>query len=280
MGKEIKKVPKIKGQFKALKSMLVSGPYWIQYVIRRSPMANSEVIIHVISEKQNFINLIQEKLGDDSYILSFVTDAGRVLHVTENAIDIVFLQPSFVSWKWLDALIKIRREYPDLPVFLYSPEIGLVDGLHAALEDRNIFPINDLTFFKDKVREIVTQTEASKKKILFVDDDQNILNSYIRAFRKMPWKIFAASSGENALAILSEKPINLVVTDIKMPQMHGIELAAKIREHDKDIPIIVCSAYKGLRDDHNIKLHHVTSFVEKPIDLDVLRSKIEEMLCA
>ena len=244
----------------------------------RRPMANPRVILHIISEKNSKIDLIKLGLSDERYSLSIMPDADEELHIGEGAIDIAFFQPSFVDWKWLDALIKVKQNHPELLVFLYSQEIGLIDGIISSLKDKFIFSSNELRQLKERIIMIVDEDESSRKKVLLVDDDQNILNSYVRALRKTHWEIITATGGEKALEILGEKHVDLVLTDIKMPQMHGIELVAKIREQDKHIPIIVCSAYKGLKDDHNLKLHGGTVFVEKPVDADVLRSKIEEML--
>jgi DNA-binding NtrC family response regulator len=114
----------------------------------------------------------------------------------------------------------------------------------------------------------------TEKNILFIDDNTNILNSYSRALRKNPWKLFFAASGPDALGLLQKHSMDVVVTDIKMPEMHGIELISKIRKKFKTIPIIVISGYPRIKDDPELKFHAVTAFLEKPVDVDVLQKTL------
>ena len=64
----------------------------------------------------------------------------------------------------------------------------------------------------------------------------------------------------------------------KMSTMHGIELINKVREKDREIPVIVCSGYKGLKGDQELKFHKIAAFIDKPIDVDVLINRIKDLL--
>ena len=59
--------------------------------------------------------------------------------------------------------------------------------------------------------------------ILFVDDEKQILNSLRRVFATGEYRVFFAESGEEALSILAEEEINLLITDVRMPGMSGVE---------------------------------------------------------
>ena len=83
---------------------------------------------------------------------------------------------------------------------------------------------------------------------------------------------------EESLEILKKERIDLVVTDIKMPNMHGVELVAKIREQHHDLPVIVCSAYKGMKADQDLEYYNVSAFMDKPVDQDALLNKIKELI--
>ncbi|OQX64552.1 MAG: hypothetical protein DRH37_00385 [Deltaproteobacteria bacterium] len=241
-------------------------------------MEKPKVIVHLYSEDTDHGKQAEKTFQDDKYSVSFRIDAGAHMAVSDGVVDIAFLQPSLVDWKWFDIFTKIRKAYPDLPVFLYSAEMGLADGLRSSLEDENTFPSNDISGLKECLDRLVAEKERSKKKVLFVDDDQKILNAYARMLRKTPWEILTASSGEEALEIMDGHQVHLVATDIKMPKMHGIALVSKIREIDENVPIVVCSAYQALKDDANLRLHGVTDFIEKPVDADALIKKLDALL--
>ena len=65
--------------------------------------------------------------------------------------------------------------------------------------------------------------------ILLVDDEQNVLSALKRVFRKVPYRILTASSGTEAVGILESTPVQLIVSDHRMPGMTGAELLAAVR---------------------------------------------------
>ena len=82
-------------------------------------------------------------------------------------------------------------------------------------------------------------------RILLVDDEREEREGISFLIEKFhyPLEIFQASSGKEALDILEKNKIDILFTDVKMPVMSGLELAKRVREKDKDIKIIIFSAY-------------------------------------
>lgn len=79
--------------------------------------------------------------------------------------------------------------------------------------------------------------------VLFVDDEPLILNGIKRAFYNCGWKISLTHSGQEALSILQRGNIDLIVTDMRMPQMDGAELLEKVTELYPDVVRIVLSGH-------------------------------------
>lgn len=243
-------------------------------------MEKLKIICHIWAEKATRIELVEQVFKEKGYQTFFIFDTVETLSISTNGLDIVVIQPTLSNWEWLDELMIINQKFPDLPVFVYSPEIDFEKSMTADFEKKCIFFTSDLDSLRERAEEMIKRKEESKKKILLVDDDQNTLNSYVRMLRKTPWEILATSSGKKALEILKNNAIQLVVTDIKMPEMHGIELLSKIRENNNTLPVVVCSAYPGMKDDQNLKMYGVTDFVEKPVEADALKRKLNEILTA
>ena len=82
-----------------------------------------------------------------------------------------------------------------------------------------------------------------EKKILVVDDEEEILRLLDRAFSSKGFEVLCSSSALDALVTLQDNPINLIVTDIKMPGMDGLDLIKQVRDVDPHIPIIVITGY-------------------------------------
>lgn len=71
--------------------------------------------------------------------------------------------------------------------------------------------------------------------VLFVDDEKNILKAVERLLRSEPWTVLTASRASDALEILERQPVQVVVTDQRMPEMSGVDLLSAVRERHGDI---------------------------------------------
>ncbi len=182
------------------------------------------------------------------------------------------------NWEWLDTLFYRRSRNPGIPVILFSLDAALNKGFSPLSMDTSVFLVNDLEVLKKNFHLILGTLNLSKKQILFVDDDVNVLRSYECSLKKSPWRILTVNGAEKAMDMLSKEKIGLIVTDIKMPGMHGFELITKIRGKYGSLPIVVCSGYHGMREDTAIRLHNVAAFLEKSVNMEALGKKIAAVL--
>ena len=237
-------------------------------------MKNLQITYPSLSYTQVCAILIKETFKELGYDISLTAMEESTDY------DILVLEPDMSQWQWLDILLKSRRQSPEIPVILYSLEMNVSDGLTPLSQDPAVFLISDLNGLKNNFQQILNIRLSNTKSILFVDDDINVLNAYKRSLRKTPWQLFTATGVESALEILNRQRIDLVVTDIKMPGMHGLDLVRKIRGNNNKLPIIICSAYQGLKNDVDLHIHQVSTFVEKPVDMEILKSEIQMILAS
>lgn len=122
--------------------------------------------------------------------------------------------------------------------------------------------------------------KAAAKKILVVDDEEDILWS-LKEFlvnKDLNAQVYTASSGEKALEKLSQERIDLVITDIKMPGMSGLDLLVEIKNRFPYISVIVMTAFPSSEFKREALLKGGMYFVEKPFDIKMLRGKVCEAL--
>ena len=101
--------------------------------------------------------------------------------------------------------------------------------------------------------------------LLLAEDEKNLRDSFAKVLLLYVDKVYTASDGEEAFMLYTEHRPDIVITDVKMPKLNGLELIKRIRKENHDIPIIVTSAYTDkdfLLD--SIKLSLV-DYVVKPI---------------
>ena len=82
-----------------------------------------------------------------------------------------------------------------------------------------------------------------KRTVLFVDDEDKILRSLKRGLLDEPYNTIFANSGKEALDILKQKKVHVLVTDMRMPEMSGLELLKTVREKYPQIVRMVLSGY-------------------------------------
>jgi CheY-like chemotaxis protein/predicted regulator of Ras-like GTPase activity (Roadblock/LC7/MglB family) len=118
------------------------------------------------------------------------------------------------------------------------------------------------------------------KNILIVDDESRLLQSLqagLLIYRNR-FKVFTAANGKEAVRILDATPIDLVVTDLKMPEMDGFELLAHIHAKFPSLPAIVMTAFSTPDIEEKLVNGNNLRLLEKPVDFDELANAISEAL--
>ena len=109
-------------------------------------------------------------------------------------------------------------------------------------------------------------------KILFVDDDTGILEAAKTALELYGYDVITASSGEECLKKLNEADI--VFLDIKMPGMDGIEVLKEIKKRNKDLPVIMITAYATVDTAIEAMKEGAFDYIRKPFDVEELRASL------
>ncbi|MBD9565677.1 HD domain-containing phosphohydrolase [Pseudomonas sp. PDM09] len=93
------------------------------------------------------------------------------------------------------------------------------------------------------MEEQLPTTVTDKPKLLLVDDEESILNSLRRLLRSQPYEVLLATSGAQALEIMAQQPIDLVMSDARMPNMDGATLLAHVHQRYPDTLRIMLTGY-------------------------------------
>ena len=115
-----------------------------------------------------------------------------------------------------------------------------------------------------------------KAMLLIVDDEESIRLLYQQEFTDEGYDVVLASSGEEALEVLDKEPVDLVILDIRMKEMSGLEALQHIVKEKKNLPVILCSAYSSYQDDFSSWL--ADAYVIKSSDLTELKEEVKRLL--
>ena len=116
------------------------------------------------------------------------------------------------------------------------------------------------------------------KTILVADDDSNIRLLLETELILEGYRVILASTGSEALKKIKGESPDLLILDIKMPDMHGLQVLEALRKENRKLPTIICTAYGKMRDDYTIWASDVAEYLTKPINLDRLKEIVEKSL--
>jgi two-component system response regulator AtoC len=116
------------------------------------------------------------------------------------------------------------------------------------------------------------------KRVLVVDDEEKMRRALQILLGKLGLQAVAAEHGEAALAALASEQIDLVLTDVRLPGMSGIDLLERIRENDASIPVVVLTAYGTIQDAVRAMRLGAFDYLLKPFELDALEAIVRKAL--
>ena len=131
----------------------------------------------------------------------------------------------------------------------------------------------------------MTQSSKARKKILVIDDDRLVGESLRNLLEKLGFEVTVAPVGLRALDLVSRIPVDLIVSDIRMPYMGGIETLKAIRELRRDlglpsIPEIVITAFDEESVREEAERMGIRDFILKPFDMKDFMDALERYLGA
>lgn len=121
------------------------------------------------------------------------------------------------------------------------------------------------------------------KKILVIDDEELIIKSLSKLLEKNGYEVFIIKSGQDAIAIAEEEYVDLIISDIRMPGMNGIEVIKNIlgiyTQKESPVPaVIFITGYADKKVEKEARDLNPAAYIYKPFDISTLVKKINEVL--
>ena len=120
-----------------------------------------------------------------------------------------------------------------------------------------------------------------KGKILLIDDDRVILTMLEMTLSRHDYQVFWAEDGEKGLKIVSSQKPDVVLCDMLIPRIHGLELCQKIKQDpqlNQTKVVLMTAVYKGTAIKFEVKKCGADHFIEKPVNTNELLALLEKLL--
>ena len=126
----------------------------------------------------------------------------------------------------------------------------------------------------------MTQPTANSTKILLAEDDNDMRRFLVKALQTAGYNVASFDNGLSAYHRLREEPFELLLTDIVMPEMDGIELARRATELDPDIKVMFITGFAAVALNPDNRAPREAKILSKPFHLKDLVNEVQRMLAA
>lgn len=127
---------------------------------------------------------------------------------------------------------------------------------------------------------VVPEDNSLRKATLLVVDDNHDMRRYIRSLLKKEYKLLEAENGVKAMEIIEKHQVDLIISDLLMPEMDGLELSKRVKENlaTSHIPFLILTAVHSEENEKKCYSIGVDEYLCKPFDADILKYRIRNIL--
>ncbi len=117
-----------------------------------------------------------------------------------------------------------------------------------------------------------------KRNVLIVDDDPDVLSMLERLLKKLEYNPFVAQNGEEALQIIDTNKVDVVVSDLVMPEMDGMELLKRVKSRKGDLPFLMITGHPTIETAVEAIKKGAYDYLTKPFQIEEVQIKIDRAL--
>ena len=117
-----------------------------------------------------------------------------------------------------------------------------------------------------------------KSRILIVEDEDNTREALAKLLSREGFVVDSVANGRDALNFLRQQPVNLIVTDLKMPQMDGITFLRRLKKHFPKSNVIMITAYGGVESYLEAMNLGAFEYINKPVQIEELKMVMKKIL--
>jgi len=213
---------------------------------KRAPRGGHETLLIVEdnSELRRLLGVTLERLG---YTVLDAASAGEALELAdgrEDGIDLLVADVMLPDLNGIQLASRLRKSHPGMPV-LHLSGYSEEDVFAGVPEPGREFLSKPFTLaaFSERVRSILDRRK--RRRVLVVDDDAEVVMFASRVLRQAGFEVLVGGNGNVALSTAEAEPLDLVITDLVMPEREGLETIMRLRKSHPELPVIAISGAFG-----------------------------------
>lgn len=246
---------------------------------------NTKTVL-IVDDDKIIREQLQKELKRNFFRTLPAGDGSTALEIfRQEEINIVILDVKLPDMDGLEVLKKIKERKPDCQVIvitgLGTQEVA-IKSLRRGAIDYIEKPIKteELSAALGRAREKLDEREelSYRNRLLLVDDESDVVKALKRVLTKEGYEVLGASNGREGLSIIENTKIDVVIADIKMDDMDGIEVLQRAKKLYRDIEGIIMTGFK----DQDLAIRSLRAgaidYITKPVNLDELLFSIKRAI--
>ncbi len=241
--------------------------------------------ILIVDDEIEICQRLKRELEKEGYSVDYETSSSHALKKLKEAkknnkpFHLLLLNIQMPEINGLSLLSHIRKERLGIEVIIisgYRDEKKVIEAIRLKARDYLKKPIslNELDTVVFRVEELLKKQELYN--ILVVDDERELARLVKRELEKEGWRVKAAYSAEECLNYFKKNKIDVLITDIKMPKMDGLEMLEKCREITDDFVSIIITGHGDYEKAMKALKSGAFNYLKKPFSLDELIISVKE----
>ncbi len=176
----------------------------------------------------------------------------------------------------VDAYIKIKEINPRVPVIMMTA-FALEDEIRRAINE-GAYAVLYKPFDMERIFEVIGECIENKTLVLLVDDSVDDRASFKAILERKGYKVLETSSGEECLQRVKERKFQVILLDMQLPGINGLDTLQEIKKVRPDLPVIMVTGHSETQMVENAMTRGSFAYLAKPVDIRKLMDVIEQTL--
>ncbi len=251
--------------------------------------------ILMVDDEDEFLEASSQALERRGFEVRIARDGGSALMMIERQdFEAVVLDVKMPGIDGIEVFHQIKKTHPNLPVIILTGHGSISQAFETSREgiaDYLAKPV-DINVLANQIKQVIEQSRerlgavddyGSRAEsldlihLLIIDDETELTDSLKRIFERRNMEVYTAASGQEGLGILEEKPVDVVILDIKMPGMDGMEVLELIKRDYPNVQVIILTGHPSVETAlKGVKLG-ASEYLTKPAEVEEFVSTVRRV---
>ncbi len=229
--------------------------------------------ILLVDDEKEFVESLSERLELRNMKAEVAYDGEQALQaVREGKPDVMVLDLRMPGIDGIEVLRKVKKDHPNVDVVILT-------GHGTDKDEEEALRLGATAFLKKPVDldQLVGTVNKENLRVLLVDDEKEFVESLSERLELRNLKTDVAYDGEQALkAVKKDKP-DIMVLDLRMPGINGIEVLRKMKKKHPKVPVVILTGHGTDKDEKEAMRLGASAYLQKPVDVDQLAGTLHRV---